>query len=281
MNTHYTQKLNRSLHVKNRTAFSRILAIGAVLSGSMFAINGQSPNVFGQGPAIAYPSSNWSYSDHSSTYEEGVMRGQASIINSAAELSYMNSIAAVNYQEAQRRAIENSVALSKAYLDRKEMQDEYLKRYRQKPFVGEARQKIVEYYRPKKLSATQFDANSGKIVWPHILRQAQYAPVRNEIDAAFANRSFETSGNGSDNQLQVKKLVKTFAALVRENLSNMSVDQYIEAQGFLRSVDAEAKLAAPPKQEELDPLEEVPNGVPAATDVPQAGMEHTKKALNI
>ena len=277
---------------RGRVVFRGLTFLG--LGGAVVA--GWSDQVMSQGPAIAYPNYNWSYSDHASTYQEGTMRGQAAILSSSAELSYLNSVAAINFQEAQRRSIENSVAYMKAYLDRKEMRDEYMERYRPKPFVGEARQKVVDYYRPKKLSAAQYDGETGKITWPHILRQVQYAPVRNEVDAIFANRSFENSGNGSDSQLQVKKLIKTFSALVRENLHAMSAEQYIEVQGFLRSVDAEAKLQAPPKVDQAgigepadaDPAGNAPavnnpngNGVPAAVTNPQAKLPKSKQEIEI
>ena len=258
------------------------LALFGIGVGSLLSMG----NVFSQGPAIAYPNNNWSYSDHASTYQEGVMRGQAAVVSAAAELNYLNSMAAINFQEAQRRAIENNVAYAKAYIERKEMRDEYWERYRPKPFVGEARQKVIEYYRPKKLSATQFNAEAGTITWPHILRQPQYAPVRNEIDAIFANRTFESSGNGSDSQLQIKKLIKTFAALVRENLHSMSAEQYIEVQSFLRSVDAESKLPAPPKPEQAGienaPVQPIPaNGGPIDEANPQAKAKGFKQELDI
>lgn len=211
-----------------------------------------------QGPAIAYPVNSWSFTERSSTVDEGFMRGQASIIGAVGELSYMNSLAAINYQEAQRRAIDNSVAYTKAYFERRELREEFLRRYGSKPFVGEARRRMVEYYQPKKLSASQFNHDSGTITWPHILRQSQYAPLKKEIDAIFESRTWENSGNGSPTQLQVAQLVKSLAALLRENLQTMSAEQYIEAQEFLRSVDAEAKLPVMQRLEQAAAPVEVP-----------------------
>lgn len=214
-----------------------------------------------QGPAIAYPVNSWSFTERSSTVDEGFMRGQASIIGAVGELSYMNSLAAINYQEAQRRAIDNSVAYTKAYFERRELREEFVRRYGSKPFVGEARRRMVEYYQPKKLSASQYNHDTGVITWPHILRQPQYAPLKKEIDSIFAARNWENSGSGSPTQLQVAQLVKSLAALLRENLQTMSAEQYVEAQEFLRSVDAEAKLPVMQKVEQAVAPAEIPGVV--------------------
>ncbi len=234
MHTHQTQNKLRNTFIAILVGVTTIQSAGAQ-----------------QGPAIAAPSNSWSFTDHASTYGEGIMRGQASVLGAVGELAYLDSLASVNYQEAQRRAIENSVAFTKAYFDRRALREEFIEKYGRKPLVGEERRKAMEYYRPKKLSAEQFHSQSGKIVWPHILRQAQYTPVREEIDSLFVSRTHENSGNGSETQLQIKKLVKTLAALLRENLHAMSADQYIESQEFLRSVDSEAKNPIPPASDNL------------------------------
>lgn len=228
------------------------LALGWIGAGSLEAQ---------QGPAIAYPVNSWSFTERSSTVDEGFMRGQASIIGAVGELSYMNSLAAINYQEAQRRAIDNSVAYTKAYFERRELREEFVRRYGSKPFVGEARRRMVEYYQPKKLSASQFNHDTGVITWPHILRQPQYAPLKKEIDSIFATRNWENSGSGSPTQLQVAQLVKSLAALLRENLQTMSAEQYVESQEFLRSVDAEAKLPVIQKVEQAAAPVEIPDVV--------------------
>jgi hypothetical protein len=199
------------------------------------------PVVQAQGPAIAYPISNWSYIDHSSTAAEGALRGQAAVISSAGQAEYMDSLAAINYQEAYKRAIENSVAVTKAYYERRELHDEYMKKYGPKPFVGEARRKANEYYQPKRLSTQEFDAQTGKLNWPHILRQEQFAPIKNQIDSAFAIRNAENSGDGSLTYRQIHQLCNSLAGILRDNISRVTTDQYLDAKEFIRSVELEGR----------------------------------------
>jgi hypothetical protein len=200
-----------------------------------------------EGPAIASPGMNWEFIERSSTFGEGIQRGYASVLRGAGELTYMESLSAINFQEAFRRALENRVAYTKAVLDIKAMRAEYRERYGPKPFVGEARKRAVEYYLPKKLTATQFNSDTQEIVWPHILRQAEYAPICGQIEQVFRSRQFENSGDGSPTQLEIAKLTKSLAALLRENINSMSAEQYIHASEFIRSLNLEGKSVVPPR----------------------------------
>jgi len=202
--------------------------------------------VHAQGPAIAAPSQNWSYINHSSTLGEGLLRGQAATLSAAGEAIYMDSLAAVNYAEAYKRAIENSVAVTKAYYERREIREEYMQKYGPKPFVGEARRRFLEYYQPKRLSAQEFDAKTGKLAWPHILRQEQFAPLKVQVDEVFTTREPENSGDGSSTHRQVYQLCNLLNALLKDNISSMTADQYIAGQEFLRSVELEAKNVVVP-----------------------------------
>ena len=204
-------------------------------------------NAQSDGPAIAAPITNWEFVDHSSTFGEGMQRGYASVLRGAGELAYMDSLAAINYQEAFKKALENRVAYTKAAMDIKAMRAEYRERYAPRPFVGEARKRAIEYYLPKKLTATQFNSDTSEIVWPHILRQAEFAPLCNEINQVFKSRTFENSGDGSPTQLTIDKLTKSLAALLRENINSMSAEQYIYASEFIRSLNLEGKSVVPPR----------------------------------
>ena len=217
------------------------LAFAALVAASSFV----TAQTHAQGPAIAQPIANWSYTGHSSTLVEGAMRGQSAVISSVGQTIYLDSLAAVNYAEAYKRMIDNSVALTKSYYERRAFRDEYIQKYGPKAFVGDARKKFIEYYQPKRLSAQEFDSQSGKLVWPHILRQHQFAPVKEQIDQIFASRTSANSGDGSASHREVLQLCNAMTGLLRENIGIMTADQYINGLEFVRSVELEAKTALP------------------------------------
>lgn len=235
---------------KNWTRFALAALMAAGTSGAAQA----------QGTAIAQPIANWSYTNHSSTLVEGALRGEAAVIGSVGQTIYFDSLAAVNYAEAYKRAIENSVAVTKAYYEKREIREEYNQKYGPKAFVGEARKKFIEYYAPKRLSAQEFDLERGKLTWPHILRQEQFAPVKDQIDLVFSGRDSSNSGDGSKTHREVLQLCTAMTGLLRENIGTMTSDQYINALEFIRSVELEAKTAistdlkpAPAAAEEAKP----------------------------
>lgn len=196
---------------------------------------------YAQGPAIAQPIANWSYTGHSSTLVEGSLRGQAAVISSVGQTVYLDSLAAVNYVEAYKRAIENSVAVTKAYYERREIREDFMQKYGPKPFIGEARKKFIEYYQPKRLSAQEFDQEHRKLTWPHILRQQQFAPVKEQVDQVFSARGPTNSGDGSTTHREVLQLCNALQGLLRENIGNMTADQYISGLEYVRSVELEAR----------------------------------------
>jgi len=221
--------------------------------------------VSSQGPAIAQPVSNWSYTGHSSTLVEGALRGQSAVISSIGQTVYFDSLAAVNYAEAYKRAIENSVAVTKSYYERRAIRDEYMQKYAPRAFVGEARKKFIEYYSPKRLSAQEFDSQHGKLTWPHILRQEQFSPVKDRIDQVFKTRDSANTGDGSTTHREVYQLCNALTGLLRQNIGTMTSDQYINALEFIRSVELEAKTAMPGEfkgvpvtAEEEKPVDPVP-----------------------
>ena len=218
--------------------FASLIAGSCYIAGIIVA-----ERVEAQGPAIAQPTANWSYTGHSSTLVEGSLRGQAAVIGSVGQTVYMDSLAAVNYAEAYKRAIENSVAVTKAYYEKREIREEFMQKYGPRAFVGEARKKFIEYYQPKRLSAQEFNSQHGKLTWPHILRQQQFAPVKNKIDEVFAIRDSTNSGDGSTTHREVYQLCNALTGLLGENIGNMTSDQYINGLEFIRSVELEARTA--------------------------------------
>ena len=220
-------------------SFALTLATGVSLGGQALA----------QGPAIAQPIANWSYTGHSSTLVEGALRGQSAVISSVGQTIYLDSLAAVNYAEAYKRVIENSVALTKSYYERRAFRDEYFQKYGPRAFVGDARKKFIEYYQPRRLSAQEFDSQNGKLTWPHILRQQQFAPVKEQIDHVFEKRVAAESGDGSASHREILQLCNALTGLMRENIGAMTADQYVNGLEFVRSIELEAKTAMPNSSE--------------------------------
>ena len=192
--------------------------------------------------AVTTPINNWSYQRHSSTAAEGFLRGTATVIQAAGQKNYLDSVASVNYQEALRRRIENSNLYVKTYFENKEINRQYREKYASAPPTEERWARITAASLPDRLSESQYDPNTGKLVWPHILRGEEYAAFRKRVDELFASRTPDNSGDGSPSQREIANLIDGMKMLLKSNIDTVSLSQYGNAKMFLVSLDYEAQL---------------------------------------
>lgn len=200
---------------------------------SMLAGAAQAQNV-----ALA-PINNWSYYNHASTAAEGYLRGQAAAVQAVGQAQYMQSLAAVNYAEATRQQIENHRLYVKTTLANREEVQSFRERYARRPITKEQWQEFAKRALPDRLTSDQY--SNGKLVWPHILRMDEYAPLRKRIDELVASRSVENSGDGSPMQRELASLVDSLEILLRQNIDNLSSSQYGNSKWFLTCLDYEMK----------------------------------------
>ena len=217
-----------------RVLRTSLLAAGlAVSAGSLALAQSDVP-----APII----NNWSYLGHSSTFEEGYLRGSANVIQSVGQTNYMNSLAAVNVQEAVRRRIENQNLYVRKVLENRELNAQYRARYASVAPTKEEWQQVTEAALPDRLTPEQYDPSSGRLVWPHILRTDEYKAFRERIDQLFASRTPDNSGNGSPSQRELASLIDGMKVLLKNNIDSVSSSQYASAKWFLLSLDYEAQL---------------------------------------
>lgn len=201
------------------------------------------PQANAQNGAVIAPINNWSYQNHASTAAEGFLQGQAAVVRSVGEANYMNSVAAVNFQEAVRRNIENHGLYVRTKIENKELNRQYRERYAAPQMTQERWQRVIAASLPDRLTADQFDSATGRLVWPHILRGNEYKAFRDPIDELLASRTPETTGDGSPNQRELDQLVKGMMALLKSNIDTVSASQYGAAKWFLMSIAYEARHA--------------------------------------
>lgn len=224
--------------MKRQTHFLAALALSSVALGSFAHIG------FAQQNPIAYaPINNWSYQHHASTLEQGYLQGAASVIQSGGQANYANSLAAVNFQEAHRRQLENSRLYVQVFLERREMVRQYLDRYGDHPPTREQLERIAKNSLPDRLTSDEYDPVTGKLVWPHVLRDEAYGVFRKRIDEMMASRTPENSGDGSPWQRSVHQLVDSMKRLLKQNIDTVTAQQYARAKWFLLSLDYESTLA--------------------------------------
>ena len=213
-----------------------VFGVLASVTGAAFA---QAPNQ-NNGVAVAQPIYNWSYQRHASTATEGYLNGQSNVIRAQGQASYLNSLAAVNFEEARRRYIENSRLYVSTVIENRERNKQFRDKYKRLPPSKERLAKLNAMMLPERLSTSQINDSTGGLVWPHVLRLDEYQAYRERLDTLFANRTPENSGDGSPFQREVDVLIQDFKALLKANLKSLSTNQYTTAKAFLQTLDYEA-----------------------------------------
>jgi hypothetical protein len=229
------------------------------------------PQANAQNGVLTPPINNWSYQNHASTAAEGFLQGQAAVVTSVGQANYLNSVAAVNFQEAVRRNIENHGLYVRTRIENKELNRQYRERYAAPQMTQERWQRIIAASLPDRLTADQFDSATGRLIWPHILRGDEYKAFRDPIDELLSSRTPETSGDGSPNQRELDQLVKGMMALLKSNIDTVSASQYGAAKWFLMSIAYEAKQAMShdPQAANAQPIAAA-NGAPAPAQIAAA-----------
>ncbi len=190
----------------------------------------------GYAPVVAYPSSDFNWLRHSSTAAEGRLRGAASFVESAGKGNYYHSLAALNYQEAYRRALDNAVHRADAYYARQDLWYDHQEKYRRKPLDMEGYQKLAASRAPDRLSAEQYDADSGAVRWPFPLDSEVFRSARQAVEKHLSDRSIENAGWGSRNYAQLRAHVESMRSLLDAARESLPPDQFVLADSFLDSV---------------------------------------------
>lgn len=190
----------------------------------------------GNEPAIAYPSSNFNWLRHSSTAQEGALRGAAAFVEAQGQANYMNSLGALNYQEAYRRAIENSVNRLEAYYVRKDLWHDHQEKYRRRPLDEEGYNKLAASRTPNRLTADQYDTETGELRWPYPLDAKAFTEAREAVEKRLAERSVDNAGWGSRHYEQLRRDVEAMREILSSGRTVLAPDQYVRADSFLDSV---------------------------------------------
>ncbi len=188
----------------------------------------------------AYPGvwSGWGGYHHASTAEEGAARGMADFTRSAGMANLMNSQAANNYQDAQRKYMENRVYGTDAYFDMRRMNRE-AREAEQGP--RPTQDDLARYARaraPSKLSVSDLDPFSGQISWPPLLRDEAYAAQRQALESLFNERA--KAGQLSIGQrAEVREAAQDIQQTMKSNINAYSPQDYVQAKQFIESLSFE------------------------------------------
>lgn len=188
---------------------------------------------------VSPSSAQWYGGYFASTPAEGYAMGMAAVISSAGFANYMNSAAAINMEQARSAYLDNQIKYTQTYYDKKRMHQSYVDSTRKPGMSSQRLAALAKGAPPVPLSETELDPVTGQIAWPNVLREEEYEPIRQKLDALFAERA-EEGGNISIKQTnEIADSSKQLAAELKKRLKDYPSGDYMTAKRFVERLSRE------------------------------------------
>lgn len=214
-----------------------LLLVALVLGFAVATVSAVEP-YYGM-PGYGYGYGGYGY--HSSTYEEGVLRGSADLVRAEGDYNYQTSRAAINYQEALSRAYDNKYKRAETYFRLKELNQEYVAKTSRPRATQQELAEFAKAAAPDRLNPYQYEPAFGKVFWPTLLEGPQFAEQRAAIESLMASRDPVNSGLGSENHRDVRMLTLQMQETLKGEIHTASPSEYVAAKKFLTSLEYEAQ----------------------------------------
>jgi hypothetical protein len=88
---------------------------------------------------------------------------------------------------------------------------------------------------PRRLNADELDPATGKIAWPSVLRENDYAPLRAELGSLFRARARTRQTQGI--AAKIHEGTREMASIMQRNIRNVPASEYLAARKFIDSLD--------------------------------------------
>jgi len=190
---------------------------------------------------MGYGGGSGDYGYHSSTLEEGWLRGLGALTVSEGQANYYNSLAAVNGEEAYSRYVQNRKNATDAYFYMRQSNRASREAQRDVRLTPDQYVALAKKGAPANLSQQQYERTLGRIEWPAVLAGTEFAVEREALDRAFRARSPGDSGAASAFYGNVRQLTDSFQAKLKNKINELDATQYMAAKNFLRSLAYESQ----------------------------------------
>lgn len=184
---------------------------------------------------------------HSSTLAEGVLTGQARLLQGKGLYNKLTAEAYVIGQEGYARQLENRQAEVATYFKVKQLNASYRAATMPAALTKAKLDQWNKQDQPERLSRQEYNTDSGSLQWPAVLQAQVFDGQRVVLDDAFGRRSASEFGVNSpfyqtvnSNASQMRDMLKRY---LKSEERWFSPQEYTAAQNFLNGLIQEARLA--------------------------------------
>lgn len=175
-----------------------------------------------------------------STPAGSYLTGLGNAIRAQGQFNLDTSAAAINLEEAQKRAIENRKLWTNTYFEMRRINQEYRNARRPRPESPSTWVRRAQEAAPDRLSASELDPVTGRIAWPRVLVGNEYQGDRERLDRLFTDRALAHGAIGVETHAEIRIAIDETLARLRARIREYGTDEYLAARRFLTSLRHEA-----------------------------------------
>lgn len=209
-----------------------LLSVAVVLVGTQALAQQVAP-----GAMIASSYGGYGYSPHSSTYAEGVGHGIADVVRSIGEANFLNSKAAINFEDARRIWLDNVTKSEYTYFETRRYNTQQRAELRGGRPTTEQAVQLAQARMPRRLGPGDLDPFTGRVYWPVLLRNDHFAADRAAIEELLAVRA--TRGQSSEDYFRTRQLVALMSNELKARVEEVPPAEYVAAKRFLDGLNVE------------------------------------------
>jgi hypothetical protein len=182
------------------------------------------------------------------TADGNFMFGAAQVIRAQGDYNALTTQGMINFEMARSGYIDNAVKWSQFYSRMREANEVYKRqKLEQNRHSPEVLAKVAASDVPRALNSDELDAVTGRINWPEVLMDDQYAALRSDLEHLFQLRAWTTTRT-TVTGLKIHEDTRQLLELLRRNIENMPASDYIAARKFIDALDYSANGRARPSE---------------------------------
>jgi hypothetical protein len=175
------------------------------------------------------------------TVGESYARGIADIIRSRGRFNLDTSLSAINWQTARGMAQENWLGGIDAYFQGRMANNRYREILRGPRLTLDGYLRLAQVDRPRRLTSSELDPITGRILWPIVLQLNSFASLRDKLEVLFAERA-EGGGVNAEAYLLMNRLSRSLHEELKAHIYDIPAEDYVAARNFIESLAYEATI---------------------------------------
>lgn len=190
-------------------------------------------------PAVPPPSMNvyggYGYDVGGTTAAGSAMNGMANVISAKGNYNLATSAAAVNMTQAQSNEMQNHMQYENTYFQMQKTNQAYRKAQAGPRPTEEQLVRLARDEAPKPVSPSEVNPSSGKINWPSVLMEDQFAADRTALEQLSAKKAAHGSLSISD-EMAARKTIESMFADLKKQIRVVPPEDYLASRTFLQSM---------------------------------------------